>query len=305
MLGTRVTHTAIARGSLANLNESLGRSQMYQEQLTSGKRIQRPSDDPTGTISALQHRASKRGLEQFQRNAQDGLGWLSTADSALQKAVASTRTAYTKLVAAANQGAMSDEGKQAIASELSGLRDNILTLANTKYGSRPVFGGTNNQTVAFDASGTYVGGNGSVNRQISKTESIQVNVNGNNTFSYDDGGGAQTFYEIIDEAIAALTAGSTPAVYNAAMETAIEKVQGLQTNMSNALSSAGTRFTRLETTVGDAQDHALELQTRIAEIESIDLAETIMQMQLQEVAHKAALGATAKAMQPTLMDFLR
>jgi flagellar hook-associated protein 3 FlgL len=49
----------------------------------------------------------------------------------------------------------------------------------------------------------------------------------------------------------------------------------------------------------------LTLKTQLSDIEDIDLPETIMKLQLQEVAYQAALGATARAIQPSLMDFLR
>ena len=82
MIG-RVTQMGLQRASLAHLQDNLSRMASLQEQLTSGKVLSRPSDDPAGTVDAMRLRSSQRATAQHSRNAADGDGWLTTVDSAL------------------------------------------------------------------------------------------------------------------------------------------------------------------------------------------------------------------------------
>lgn len=292
MIGSRVTHHTLVDAATRNLQTSLARSQKLTEQITSGKRIQRPSDDATGTITAIQQRTEKRALQQHMRNADDGIGWLSTADSALQAAVATLRTAYTKTVQGANSETNGTLANDALASEIEELRDTILAIGNTQYAGRPVFGGTNGDAVPFAANGVYNGGAGAVNRQVSTSATIKVNTNGDIAFG--------NFYKVLTDTATEVRNGN-----HAGAQAGIENILAVQETMTSALADIGARHARLEDVKNRGSHTKYALQENLAKIESIDLAESIMQLQLQEVAHKAALGATAKAMQPTLLDFLR
>lgn len=292
MIGSRVTHHTIVDAATRNLQASLSRSKELTEQITSGKRIQRPSDDATGTITAIQQRTEKRALEQHMRNVDDGMAWLNTADKAMQAAIATLRTAYTKTVQGANSESNGALANDALASEIEELRDTILAIGNTQYSGRPVFGGTNTHSIPFDAFGNYNGGNGAVNRQVSPSATVKVNTNGDTAFG--------NFYAALTNAAAAVRAGN-----HAGAQTGINEILDVQETMTSALADIGSRHARLEGLKDRGSHTKYTLQENLAKIESIDLAESIMQMQLQDVAHKAALGATAKAMQPTLLDFLR
>lgn len=301
MIGTRVTHRTMFNNTMANMQSSLQRSQQLQEQLSSGKRITKPSDDATGTITAMQDRNEKRALVQQKRNADDGLGWLSTADGALQAASNTARAAYTKLIQAANDGTNGPTARNAIAQELAQLKQDLILQANTQYHGRPVFGGTDGSTEVFDVNGGLVGSTtGSVNRQITGTDTLAVNNDGHDIFSV----GGKTVFAMIEDAITALNDPNTTARVNG-VQTAIGEVQSAMTSMADGLSSIGARYRRIENVKTLAGDQELEMQSRIANVESIDLARTVMDVQMQDVAHRAALGATAKVLQPSLLDFLR
>src|SRR5258705_10951476 len=79
----RVTQRSLSQTALGGLQGSLAKLGDLQQQMTTGKLINRPSDSPTGTIQAMQMRADIRAQEQYSRNAQDGLGWLGMTDSTL------------------------------------------------------------------------------------------------------------------------------------------------------------------------------------------------------------------------------
>ncbi len=75
--------------------------------------------------------------------------------------------------------------------------------------------------------------------------------------------------------------------------------------MQNALASVGSRYHQIEIMQDRNQANQLESQNQLSEVEGVDLPAAMVDLQLQEVAYQAALGATARVLQPTLMDFLR
>jgi flagellar hook-associated protein 3 FlgL len=74
--------------------------------------------------------------------------------------------------------------------------------------------------------------------------------------------------------------------------------------MQSAVADIGARGSRLERVEAINADRAVTLGSQLAETENIDLPNTIMRLQMQQTGYEAALSATAKALQPTLLDFL-
>ena len=180
-MSLRVTQSSIATTTMGNLQLSLGRLQRLQDQLSSGRQLNRPSDSPTGTVSALQLRSQLRRGEQLVRNADDGLGWLGTADTALVQSLGAVAR-VRELALTGRNGAMGPDERAAIATEVEGLRDHLLGLANASYLDRPIFGGTTPGSAAYDAAGGYVGDGGTVTRMVLDGVEVEVNVTGPTVF---------------------------------------------------------------------------------------------------------------------------
>jgi flagellar hook-associated protein 3 FlgL len=306
---TRVTHRTIQDSTLANLQRNLTAMSGLQEQLSTGKRINRPSDDPTGAVSVLQVRADLRSSEQYSRNASDGLGWLGSVDTALQSTSSQLRRARDLTVQGLNDGALGQASRKAIALELQGIKDAVLGLANTKYLGRSVFAGTTDARQAYtaNADGTYTyadtgaginaaNGGGTVDRRVAAEAAVRVDSDGRAVF----GPAGDSVFTLLDDIATQVAAGDT-----ADLETSLGKLDGFLTSTLNELSSVGSRYARIEGAKQAAEDAVLTLQTSLSDVESIDLPKTIVNLQMQEVAYKAALGATAKVLQPSLLDFIR
>src|SRR3954447_12203387 len=138
----RVTERSIHTRVLNNLQRNIAKGEKIQEQLSSGKQINRPSDSPTGTVSSLQLRGETRANQQYSRNADDGLGWLGTLDETLSSSSSLINRARDLTVKGLNTGANDAQSNAALASEIDQIRDSLIGYANTKYMDRPVFGGT-------------------------------------------------------------------------------------------------------------------------------------------------------------------
>jgi flagellin-like hook-associated protein FlgL len=292
----RITQRAVALTSLQGLNRNLDAVGKLQQQLTSGRLINAPSDSPTGTNRAMQTRGDQAANDQHSRNITDAKSWLEQTDSTMQEMLDTARRVRDLTVQGSSTGSNSPVSAQAIATEVKSLRDGLLSLANRTIGGRPLFGGVTPGQKAYDATGTFVGQSGPpVTRRVSDTEVIRVDITGPEAFGP---AGADVF--AIADRIA------TDVVANpAALATHLADLDAAMKGMLTAVADVGSRAARVEREEQVNADRALTLSSQLAETENIDLPNTIMRLEMQKVGYEAALSATAKALQPTLLDYLR
>ena len=163
----RVTQAGIARNTINGLQLSLDKLQSLQEKLSTGKEINRPSDNPSGAVVALHYRSDIRRADQYSRNAKNGLDWLGQADSTLTGMMDQVQRARNLALQGSN-ASMSVDERQAMAAEIDTIREGLISQSNTSYLGRPIFAGNysnpSGTTVAYDANGVYQGDNGAVMR---------------------------------------------------------------------------------------------------------------------------------------------
>jgi len=145
----RVTHLTVQRQTLSNLQGNLTAMADLQAQLSSGKKITVPSDDPAGASDVLRLRGEQRALTQYSRNATDGDSWLTTVDSALQASLTAMRRARDLTIQGGN-GGLGQSSRDALAADIEGVRATIMDQANASYSGRTVFAGTSDAGFAFD-----------------------------------------------------------------------------------------------------------------------------------------------------------
>jgi flagellin-like hook-associated protein FlgL len=292
----RITQRAVALTSLQGLNRNLDAVGKLQQQLTSGRLISAPSDSPTGTNRAMQTRSDQAASAQQQRNITDAKSWLEQTDSALQEMLDTARRVRDLTVQGSSTGAQSDVSTQAIATEVKSLREGLLSLANRTIGGRPLFGGVTPGTKAYDATGAYVGQAGPpVTRRVSDTEVVRVDTTGPDAF----GPAGADLFAIVDKIATDVVSNPTNLAGH------LTDLDSVMKGMLTAVADVGSRAARVEREEQVDADRSLTLSSQLAETENIDLPNTIMRLQMQQVGYEAALAATAKALQPTLLDYLR
>jgi flagellar hook-associated protein 3 FlgL len=298
----RVTQRMIANRSLAGLQSNISNVSRLQEKLSTGRQLNRPSDSPSGTSAALQLRGEIRRNTQWSANADDGLAWLGQLDSTLTGMSASLVHARELTLQGMNTGAMGPEARNALATELDQLRAQLVSDANQTYLGRPVFGGTTGGGAAYvDAPGgagaTFVGNTQQVMRTVGANSSVRVDLSGPETFgAVADGPDLFATLATISDHLR-----NDPSKLTADLGTLVTQT----THLQDKLGDIGARENRIEKSKQAADDRGLSLTNSLSDIESIDLPETIMQLEMANVSYQAALGATAKVIQPSLMDFLR
>jgi flagellar hook-associated protein 3 FlgL len=292
----RITQRAVALTSLQGLNNNLDAVGRLQRQLTSGRLINAPSDSPTGTNRAMQTRSDQAANAQQARNISDAKTWLDSADSTMQGMLDMVRKVRDLTVQGASTGSSSESSRAAIATEVGSLRESLIGLANRTVQGQPLFGGVTPGAEAYSADGTWVGQGGTpITRRVSDVEAVRVNITGPEAFG--DPAGKDLFAVVADVARDVV---SDPD----ALSGHLQALDGVMSTMLSALAGIGARAKRIEGAEQLNVDRALTLTSRLAETENVDLPKTIMELEMQKVGYEAALAATAKALQPTLVDFL-
>jgi flagellar hook-associated protein 3 FlgL len=292
----RITQRAVALTSMQGLHRNLDSLGRLQQQLTSGKLISKPSDAPTEANRAMQLRSSEAAIDQHARNITDAKGWLEGTDSTLQTMVERTRRVRELALQGKTTGSASPASRAALATEVASLREGMIALANEKVNGRPLFGGVTAGSAAYDASGAWVGSDAAtVDRQISDVERLPVNTSGLAAFGPAGDDLFAAVQRIADDLVAA----------PADLASDLDDLDAAMDRMLTALADVGARAARLEGAEQVNTDRSLVLAGQRAVVEDIDLPRTIMELQMQQVGYETALAATAKVIQPNLMDFLR
>ena len=308
---TRVTQRMLTGRELSSVETASTRMAAAQEQMTTGRRINRPSDAPADTTVALKSRAGIAAQAQYQRNAQDGNAWLTTIDSAIGNATDLVRRAYTLAVAGANTGANGSTAESAMADEVDQIKQSVLAIANTSYLGRPVFGGTTTGDAAYQLSDpsdpssnvVYVGDQGSVNRRVGDGVVVQVNSTGSDVFGAT-GTASTAGTSVFDHLSALSTALRQDPPDDATIQQSITALQNDITQFSAAQADEGARMNQINSAVSVSQDTTLALQKVKSDVEDVDVAEATITMQSMTTAYQAALMAVSKTSSQSLLNFL-
>jgi flagellar hook-associated protein 3 FlgL len=292
---TRVTNATQALNAQNNLQANLQRQAVLYDQATSRRLITKPSDDPTATASALGVRADQSATAQYTRNVNSGDAWLATADSALTSVEGIMGRVRDLTVQGANDGAMSAEAKEAIATELDGLKKSLVSLANTSYLGRNVFAGNSNAGVAFQPDYSYTGAPGStVERRIGPDTTVRVDADGAAAF----GTGASSVFALIDDTVSDLRTGVNVGPRLGQIDDRMKAIVGEHAQI-------GGRQTRVDKAKDTLAVSTNSLEAQRSGIEDVDLSKVLLDLKTQDVNYQTAIAVTARVLQPTLMDFLR
>jgi flagellar hook-associated protein 3 FlgL len=339
----RITQRAVALTSLQGLNRNLDSVAKLQQQLTSGKQISAPSDSPTGTNRAMQTRNDQAAVDQQARNITDAQAWLDQTGSTMQSMIAQvqrvrdltvqglntgassgpsqqarnitdaqawldqTGSTIQSMIAQVqrvrdltvqgmNTGASSGPSQQALATEVASIRDGLIALSNVSVQGRPLFGGVTSTGQAYTTAGAWAGNSGApVMRRVSDTESIRIDITGPEAF----GTAPADLFSVVKDIATDLTANP------AALDGHLTALDGVLQGMLAGVADIGSRATRVDGLAQINSDRALSLSSQLAVTEDIDMPETIMRLQMLQVGYQAALAATSKAIQPSLLDYLR
>jgi flagellar hook-associated protein 3 FlgL len=291
----RVTFNMAFRNGVYDINRAADALARSQREVSSLKRIQRPSDDPSAASQVVGERTEQRQLDNFIDATSSVDARLRVADSVLSDTLNLLTTAQTK-TAAANNSFATQQQRDALALEVEGIRDTLLSNVNTQVKGAYIFSGTDLTSAPYVKDGAGVvqayAGNGS--NQI-----LDVDRNRAVAVTFDGDALVDTLFSDLDALMTAIRTGDGAGMQAGMqqMQAAFERATALQSRVGNDLSDLDEQQLRL-----DQMKRASE--TRRAGLEDANLAEAITNMSQAEMAHSAALKAVAAANRPSLLDYL-
>jgi flagellar hook-associated protein 3 FlgL len=277
-----------------NLQASMSQLAKLQQQASSQQAITRPSDDPIGTSNSIAVRSAQRANTQYGRNINDGNTWLTTIDSALSKTSDIMNRVRDLTVQGANDGSLSAASKEAIATELDGLKQELLSQANTTVQGRTVFAGNSNAGVAFQPDYTFTGTSTGVERRVGSDQTVRVDADGSAVF----GAGSTSVFALIDTISSDLRSGTN-------VSSQLQAIDSRMSAIRTQWADVGGRQAQIQSSQETNMQQTTALEAQRSGIEDVDLGKTILDLQMQNLSYQSALGVTAKVLQPTLMDFLK
>jgi flagellar hook-associated protein 3 len=136
----RVTQSMMSTQLLRNLNNNLSNMNKYQDQIATGRQINKPSDDPVGLSYAMRYRSDITANEQFEENIDSSLSWLEFTDTLMEQGNNVLQRIREISVQAAN-GSNPDTAMEAVRAEIMQLSDQLVTIGNSQFNGKYVFNG--------------------------------------------------------------------------------------------------------------------------------------------------------------------
>ncbi|CAM4280115.1 flagellar hook-associated protein FlgL [Paenibacillus typhae] len=314
----RVTSNMMNSQLLLNLNRNARTMNDTQLQLATGRKINKPSDDPVGITYSLRYRAELSSNEQYQENVTSALSWLEFNDTVMTQAGEVVQRLRELSVKGAN-GSNPQEALNSINEEVMQLKEQLVDIGNSQFNGKFIFNGQNYDIKPFDFT-TGEDGNldisgaalvttdhGLVNYSVGDSVQLPINVTGNEVFGSstvkEDGTiepDQDNIFAVIDRISAALASGDTAAISSelSNLDDRINKMLAVQANIGAKVN----RIELMENRLGDLEVNLTDLQSKT---EDGDYAEMLMQSKIQENVYNASLSVGAKIIQSTLVDFIR
>ncbi|MEB4673979.1 flagellar hook-associated protein FlgL [Enterobacteriaceae bacterium G50] len=296
----RVSTLMMYQQNMRGITNSQSEWLKYGEQMSTGKRVNRASDDPVAASQAVVLSQAQAQNSQFATARTFATQRVSMEENTLAQVTTAIQSAQEKIVYAGN-GTLSDDDRASLATDLQGIRDQLLNLANSQDGNgRYIFAGYKTDTAPFTDDGTYVGGTENVAQQVDASRSMVIGHTGDKIFdSLTSNAKPDTdknLFAMLDSAIAALNKPvSDDEDAQALASAAIDKTnRGLSNSLNNVLSvraELGTQLNELDKLDALGDDRALSQTQQMSNLVDVDWNETISNYVMQQTALQASYKA--------------
>jgi flagellar hook-associated protein 3 FlgL len=286
----RITNSMLTAQTLRDLQSNYAAMARAQEQVSSGKRLNRPSDNPPDAQQAIKYNQALSSVGQYLRNVQTAQNTTATAEGALASAGDSIQRLKELSLQAAND-TLSPTDRASILAEVNQLADQLVSLANTKNGDDYVFSGQKTTTPAYaNPSAVYGGDTSPITARIAPGQTLQINVTADTAFG--------PALAVATQLAADLAAGNKPQPTT---------IQGLDDALSAAL-TARTKIGAIDNRLTGAStflaDQQLSITAMLSNLEDADMPTVISEASTRQTAYQAAISINAKILQKSLIDEL-
>lgn len=305
----RVTSNMMSSQLLINLNRNAGRMNDTQLQLSTGRKINKPSDDPVGTTYALRYRSEISANVQYQKNVDSAISWLDFNETVLSQTGDVVQRLRQLTVQSAN-GTNPQSALDSIKQEMTQLKEQLIDVANSQLNGKYIFNGQdyNNKPYTFptgtdgssdttDWSGISLD-SGAINYVVGESVQLPINMSGDKVFGKS--GDSDNLFAIIDRISQALDSSDF-----SALSAELGSIDSRFDRINTARAEIGAKTNRIELMQSRLTDLEVNLTDLQAKVEDADYAKLVMQSKIQENIYNASLSAGASIIQPSLVDFIR
>lgn len=294
----RVTQSMQQRNMMNHLFQSQYRMDKYMNQINTGKKNTKPSDDPVVAMNGMKHRTAMTEIEQFSRNTSEVWTWMEHSDDAMDKGTKVMQRMEELAVQAANDS-YSKEERKSIQKEINPLKEQLKEIGNTKVNGKYIFNGTDTDKAPID-----IGEDGEVNVHIEPpTHPVKMEVSKGVRFPVNI-----TPEDVFNEDLFDKIASFEKALHENDSEAMQESVGGIQEGAKEFVhgrAELGARMNRLELIEDRLEKQSITAEEAMAKNEGVEFEEAVTNLLSEEAVHRAALASGAKIIQPSLVDFLR
>ncbi|HEX4499882.1 MAG TPA: flagellar hook-associated protein FlgL [Scandinavium sp.] len=301
----RVSTLMMYQQTMGGITNSQSSWLKYGEQMSTGKRVNRPSDDPIAASQAVALSQAQAQTSQFASARTFATQRISQEENTLSSVTSAIQSAQEKIVYASN-GTLSDDDRASLATDLQGIRSQLLNLANSQDGNgRYMFAGYKTSSAPFATDGTYSGGTTNIEQQVDASRSMVIGHTGDKIFDSITSNAVQepdntapetNLFAMLDTAIAALkTPVAGDDVAQTTAQAAVDKTnRGLRNALNNVLSvraEVGTQLNELDKLDELGNDRSLSQTQQMSNLVDVDWNSTISSYTMQQAALQASYKA--------------
>lgn len=296
-MGFRVTQSILNQNLLFNLQRTNKTMDQLQEQVSSGRKINKPSDNPVTAVRGMFYRSSLNEIDQYKRNADDGISWMTSTDESLDE-VTSVIQRVRELTVQGLNGTNSETDRNAIAEEINQLKEHLGEISNSQIAGKFIFAGSDVKTPPYNSTTKEFTNNNTekIVLVVGQNNSVQINVMGTDVFNNDGAGG---IFKVLSDIVADFKSPT------ASTSDHLAQLDSQMDNLLRERSELGARMNRMELSISRLEGLEVSTTRLLSNEEDVDMAEVITNLKTQENVQRAALSVGARIIQPSLVDFLR
>jgi flagellar hook-associated protein 3 FlgL len=297
----RIAFQTVYRNSLADIERTSDDLARLQRQVSSGRRIEVPSDDPAAAAAAVGEHAEIGVIDQYRQASDSANSRLTVIDTVLSDMV--ERLTQAQAVTAGALGTTPTQAQRdAIARELEGIRDALFSDFNATFHGTYLFSGTSLTTAPFEklADGSvdaYQGASTTMSVDVDRNTSVQLSYDGDSVAS---AGAGQNVFDVLQALIADVQSGN-----QANTQAGLDALKAAFGSAVTAQTQVGAQETAITVTQSRLTAMRLASAARLATAENVNLSEAITGLTQADTAHAAALKVAANISQVSLLDYLK
>jgi len=287
----RISTNTIYQAGITRISNLQSDQARLSEQISTGRRISSPSDDPVAAARALEISSAKNANAKFAETRQTAELKLNTLESNLTSVTNLLVSTQSTLVGAGN-ATLSDTERGFIASELKSTLDALIGLANTQDASgNYLYAGFKSSTTPFVANATGATYAGDSNQQLLQVDSqrqMAINATGDSVFQGHGNDVFSTLSNLVSLLNTPITDATTQATYNTGISTAIASLKGSVDNVLNVRADIGAKLNELDNLDTAGSDRALQYSKSLSDLQDTDYASALSDLAKQQTIMEAA-----------------